>query len=225
MIHSSVSLGDKVELTKKTKSMDVETHYSMIYEIVDEHRILIQAPIESGKIIPLESDALYYICINTQRGLYRGEAELTKRIKEDKLHLLEMQLKSPMTKYQRRQYYRMNCILNFSYRSYLADEDKDEEVWHHGTLLDISGGGIRFSTDEMVENGKTIKCHLNLHMHESFIDIFCDGIVIQCKEVEPGIKNYQTRVHFVEMSIDDREKIIKFIFEEERLKRKKEKGL
>lgn len=224
MIHSSVHLGDKVELTKKTKSLDGETHYSMIYEIIDEQNLLIQAPIEGGKIIPLETGVIYYICINTQRGLFRSEAELSKRIKEDKLHLLEMQLLSPMTKYQRRQYYRMNCILNFSYRSYLPEEN-DKEIWHNGTLLDISGGGIRFSTNELVEKDKTIKCYLKLHMQGSYIDLYCDGLVIQCKEVEQGVNNYQTRVRFIEMPLDDREKIIKFIFEEERIKRKKEKGL
>jgi len=214
-----IGLGDKIELSNKIELVDSDTYYSMVYDIIDQQHLLIQAPIEAGKIIPLELDTVYYACVYTSRGLYRGEVEMTKRLKDKNLHYLELTLLTPMKKFQRRQYYRMNCILNFKYK------DQEIETWDTGTVLDISGGGLRFSTTKEIEAGIMIHCHLGLRLHDDEIDISVDGTVIQSKLMEPDHSHYQTRIRFQEMSVDDTEKIIKFIFEEERRRRKKEKGL
>lgn len=214
-----IGLGDKIELSKKIELLDADTYYSMVYDIVDHQHLLIQAPIEAGKIIPLELETVYYACIYTRRGLYRGEVEVTKRLKDNNLHYLELTLLSPMKKFQRRQYYRMNCILNFKYK------DQEIENWESGTVLDISGGGLRFSTSKQMENGSIIHCHLGLKLLQDEIEIDVDGVVLQSKLMEPDLSHYQTRIRFLEMSADDTEKVIKFIFEEERRRRKKEIGL
>ncbi len=224
MLHNAVTLGDKIELTKKTEITEADTYYSMIYEILDDKKIMIQAPIEAGRIIPLEKEIIYYACIYTDRGLYRGEVELTRRLKDGKLHYLELTLITPMKKYQRRQYYRMNCILSFQY--FMEDQDiVDEDHKYQGTLLDISGGGIRFSTDQQLNAEARIKCHLKLKLTDYSIELEAAGVVLQSKVIEPDQDHFQNRVMFDELGLEDREKIIKFIFEEERRRRKKEKGL
>lgn len=219
MIQSAITLGDKIELTKKIEMVEAETFYSMVYELVDDKHMLIQAPIEGGKIIPLELDVIYYACIYTERGLYRGEMKLTKRIKDKNLHYLELAFVTPMKKYQRRQYYRMNCILSFKY------QDSEEEKWDTGTLLDISGGGIRFSTSSAMKINQKIRCHLELRLRDYTISVETEGMILQSKPMELDKIHYQNRILFEDLSLEDREKIIKFIFEEERRRRKKEKGM
>ena len=219
MIQSALTLGDKIELTKKIEMVEAETFYSMVYELVDDKHILIQAPIEGGKIIPLELDVIYYACIYTNRGLFRGEVEVTKRLKDNNLHYLELTLLTPMKKYQRRQYYRMNCVLSFKY------QDEEEETWETGTLLDISGGGIRFSTSSAIKANQKIRCHLELRLRDYSISVETEGVILQSKPIEPDKIHYQNRILFEDLSLEDREKIIKFIFEEERRRRKKEKGM
>jgi c-di-GMP-binding flagellar brake protein YcgR len=214
-----LKLGDKIELNKKVGLLESETYYSMIYDIIDQQHILIQAPIEAGKIIPLELETIYYACVYSERGLYRGEVEVTKRMKDNNLHYLELSLITPMKKFQRRQYYRMNCILNFKYK------DQDIDLWDSGTVLDISGGGLRFSTRNKMEVDSIIHCHLGIKLLQEDFDIYVDGIVLQSKLMEPDKSHYQTRIRFLNMSVDDTETIIKFIFEEERRRRKKEHRL
>lgn len=221
MLKSAITLGDKIELTKKIEMVEAETFYSMVYEIVDDKHMLIQAPIEAGKIIPLELDVIYYACIYTNRGLFRGEVEVTNRLKDDNLHYLELTLITPMKKYQRRQYYRMNCILSFKYQ----DDEVEEGNWDTGTLLDISGGGIRFSTSSAMKLNQKIRCHLELRLNDYTIEVDTEGVILQSKPVEPDKIHFQNRILFEELSLEDREKIIKFIFEEERRRRKKEKGM
>lgn len=214
-----VRLGDKIELTKKMNTENSETYYSMVYDVIDQQHILIQAPIESGKIIPLEMETVYYACIFTKNGLYRGEVQVTKRMKDERLHFIELTFITSIKKFQRRQHYRMNCILNFKYK------DQIEEKWDSGTVLDISGGGLRFSSTKEIMKDSVIDCHLNLQLHDYAIELDADGIVLQSNQMENDNLLYQTRVSFLEMPTDDTEKIIKFIFEEERRRRKKEKGL
>jgi len=219
MIQSAITLGDKIELTKKIEMVEAETFYSMVYDLIDDKHMLIQAPIESGKIIPLELSVIYYACVYTKRGLFRGEIEVTKRLKDNNLHYLELAFITPMKKYQRRQYYRMNCVLSFKY------QDVEEESWDTGTLLDISGGGIRFSTTSPMKINYKIRCHLELRLRDHTILIETEGIILQSKPIEPDKIYFQNRILFEELSLEDREKIIKFIFEEERRRRKKEKGM
>lgn len=214
-----INLGDKIELTKKIDTDNLETYHSMVYDVIDQEHILIQAPIEGGKIIPLEMETVYYACIFTKNGLYRGEVQVTKRMKDERLHFLELTFITSIKKFQRRQHYRMNCILNFKYK------DQDDDHWDTGTVLDISGGGLRFSNTKEIQKDVVIRCHLNLHLREYEIELDVDGIVLQSIQVDSDTSHYQTRVSFLDMSTDDTEKIIKFIFEEERRRRKKEKGL
>jgi c-di-GMP-binding flagellar brake protein YcgR len=219
MIQSAITLGDRIELTKKIEMEEAESFYSIIYELVDDKHMLIQAPIEGGKVMPLELEVVYYACIYTNRGLFRGEVEVTKRLKDDNLHYLELTFITPMKKYQRRQYYRMNCILSFKYK------DVEDESWDTGTLLDISGGGIRFSTTSAMKINYKIRCHLELRLRDYTISVETEGIILQSKPVTQDRVHYQNRILFEELSLENREKIIKFIFEEERRRRKKEKGM
>ncbi len=221
MVQSTVNLGDKIELSKKTDLVDSDTYYSMISELKENGLLTIQAPIEGGRIIPLQKETVYYANIFTDRGLLRGEVVIANRYKEDNLHLMDLELLTPLKKYQRRQYYRMNCILNFKYK----DKDKEEEEWETGTILDISGGGLRFATKHQLEEQEYINCYLQLQLDDNQTMIETTGEVIQSKPIEPDVATYQTRVRFTDLSMDDREFIIKFIFEEERRRRKKEKGL
>lgn len=222
MVHSSVRLGDKIELSKKTELINSETYYSMVYELIDDLHMIIQAPIEGGRIIPLELSTVYYACVFTERGLYRGEVEVTRRMKDEKLHYLELTFLTPLKKYQRRQYYRMNCVLSFNYKD---DVDSELNNWKKAIILDISGGGIRFSTKEVIDVGRVISCLLELNLRDHTIELNVSGTVLQSKEIEQEGGGFQNRIRFLDLSIEDRERIIKFIFEEERRQRKKEKGM
>ncbi len=114
-MQTSIKLGDKIELVKKTDLLDADIYFSMIYSIDDE-LLRIQAPIESGKIIPLEFDATYYMNVYTEKGLLRAETVLEQREKTEHLHILAMKPLTMFKKYQRRQYYRLNCTLNLIFQ-------------------------------------------------------------------------------------------------------------
>ena len=91
-------------------------------------------------------------------------------------------------------------------------------------ITDISGGGIRFNSETELKSGDHILAvaHLaNERMNQEFHIV---GSVISCEKKEQATeKKYVSRVKFMIKDDRVREDIIRYIFEEERLTRQKDK--
>ena len=214
-MNKMIQLGDKVELvTEVTLNKHQDKFYSKIQEVTDENTIVIMAPIVNGRIEPLELNRRYGMCVYTDKGLYRCEVMVTKRVKTDHLYLISLERQSSLQKYQRRQYYRMDCMLSFQYK------DDVEEEWHQGVILDISGGGIRFTSRTKLEEKKGIISHVLLKMIENIEEeLYLSGVIIASVPAELDPTLFENRVEFDGIDSFEREIIIKFIFEEERRRR------
>ncbi|WP_273325056.1 flagellar brake protein [Vallitalea guaymasensis] len=225
MTHKALALGDKVEVSRlkfntNETYKNEKVYVSIIQDINDEEdEIIISAPVENGKIIPLEVGASYILSIYTKGGLYKCKSSVKNRYKKKELHLITMEVNSAMEKSQRRQYFRLECILSILFA------DINEDTWSEGLIVDISGGGLRFTSKKKMEAGSTLKCKLNLNSNSKVDTIELKGNVILSDIVDFETMKYETRIMFDDISNEDREKIIKFIFEEERKRRKRKKGL
>lgn len=216
-MYSAIEIGNKVELvTDKKPNQEQKKYFSVVNEVTTnegEKEIVIQAPLVEGRIIPLEMNKRYGLCVYTEKGLYRTEVEVVGRFKEDNLYFIVLNLTSDLQKYQRRQFYRMDCMLSFHYK------DDSEPAWQEGTILDMSGGGIRFISKEMLTPKKGIINHLKLQVGDQQSEVYVSGVIIASDSVKHGEKVYENRVEFDNISNEVRETIIKFIFEEERKRR------
>ncbi|MDA3845046.1 MAG: flagellar brake protein, partial [Vallitaleaceae bacterium] len=210
MISKSVHLGDKIEITKKSILDRNETTYqSFVQEIGGNNELVVTSPIVAGKLVPLELDRTYSISIYTERGLYRCEGVVVDRTKEDHLYLATFKLKTAMQKYQRRQYYRLDCLLNFHYK------DEEKEIWNEGIIKDISGGGIRFTSRYQFEKELHIECHIQLNFQDETKHLYVPGQIVDSIGTAKDLNLYETRVVFGEMSGETREVIIRCIFDED----------
>ncbi|QUH31460.1 flagellar brake protein [Vallitalea guaymasensis] len=223
MTHKALALGDKVEVSRlkfnTNETYKNEKVYVSIIQDINDDEIIISAPVENGKIIPLEVGASYILSIYTKGGLYKCKSSVKNRYKKKELHLITMEVNSAMEKSQRRQYFRLECILSILFA------DINEDTWSEGLIVDISGGGLRFTSKKKMEAGSTLKCKLNLNSKSKVDTIELKGNVILSDIVDFETMKYETRIMFDDISNEDREKIIKFIFEEERKRRKRKKGL
>ena len=80
------------------------------------------------------------------------------------MYILVVELMSDLKKFQRRQYFRLECTLDIEYRR-LEDSDVEKikedpelirdimesEPFTSAIVLDISGGGVRFASEEKLE--------------------------------------------------------------------------
>lgn len=240
MISKYVSIGDRIDIETIVKSSkDAETterkiYRSQVYDFDTEDRIKIGMPMEQGKLVLLPVDEEYNLCFYTPSGLYQCLGRVAERVKNDGIFILIFELTTDIRKYQRREYYRLNCVLNM--KSTMINENDvshlSEKVhfidtdltFDNGTMVDISGGGARFISKVKYPKDSNILFAFDLFVNNQLTSYKLIGKVLVSQEISNREGEYEHRVVFVNIMNDDRESIIKYIFEEERRIRRRGKG-
>ncbi len=236
MLTELVRPGEKIEIQAVEKailgaSSNKKVYTSRIYDILDEEQLEILMPMEGSKLILLPIDGEYQFCFYTKKGLYQCFIRVIDRYKSNNVFILLCELTSPIRKHQRREYYRYGCILPLKTRELMTEEEKALEKNQFqfqeglplakGSVIDISGGGIRFMSGEKYEAGAHIALTFHLMINEKEQVYNLAGEILSCKENELNRGEYECRLKFVCIDNAKREEIIRYIFEEERKKRKR----
>lgn len=241
MLSKYVVAGNKVEMqaVERAKYIDdtekKKVYQTLVCDILSEDRLEIYMPMEKSKLILLPVNAEYDLYFYTQAGLYQCFANVIDRYKTDNQFILLMELTSNLRKFQRREYYRLSCALEMNSRPL---EKEEVEVVERGNsflvpglplkrsvIVDISGGGIRFIGNYAYEPESLVYCKYNLVVDGNAKEYTLVAKVLMVRELEdrPGV--YEHRAQYINIDTSEREEIIRFIFEEERKHRKREKGL
>ena len=241
-----IRIGDRIEvrLVQQIKYQDgdeADIYHSKVLDVKKNGNFEISMPIENGKLILLPLGVRFEFVFYTQAGsLYKSIGQVVERYKKDGFFMLEIQLNTPLEKFQRRRFFRCSCMQDFEF--YVLNEEQKEmesadELYkiltgeefigsaYQGVMVDLSGGGMKFrSKHELNEDDKImILLHLvNEKMDRQFNLI---GNIVSCIEVQLAAKIlYECRVSFHIEEDEIREEIIRYIFEEERRIRRKENG-
>ncbi|MGN0376041.1 MAG: flagellar brake protein [Suilimivivens sp.] len=241
MLSKYVIPGSKVEIqsVERVKYVDEvekkKIYQTRVYDVISDDRLEIYMPMEKTKLILLPVDAEFDLYFYTNGGLYQCFAKVVDRYKTDNKYILLMELTSNLRKFQRREYYRLSCALEMNARILEKEEIKAIEQKEkylvpglplkRSIIVDISGGGIRFVGDYAYEPESLICCkyHLVIDGKDKEYTLIAKIIAVRELEDKPGV--YEHRAQYIDIDSLDREEIIKFIFEEERKNRKREKGI
>lgn len=238
MISKILGIGNKIELTRSAAAENIDDaknkrmYISQLVDIIDEDKMKISMPIEQGKIIPLSINTRLDACFYTSNGLYQGRITVTDRYKEGQIFILVVELTSGLKKYQRRQYFRLGCVIEIKYRKIFEEEIEEyaqnnnmiieADDFLDGTALDISGGGIRFISKEHLEKDKDIFIVLEIKYEAQTKTYGLLGKVIMSYPAKNRDDMFEHRIEFIYMQGGVRESLIKYIFEEERRQRQKQ---
>ncbi len=238
MISNYIEIGSKVEIlsteqvNKIDGSVDRKIYHSSIMDLLDEEHIEMLMPMEKTKLILLQQDAEYELHFITSKGLFQCLARVTRRYKQEQLYMLEMELISDIQKYQRREYYRYSCSLEIGARDLTMTEqimlergqnfEPEELPFQKATTVDISGGGMRFVSSVPYEAGRGIVCNYSFERSGMLKTYSQIAHVLSCTRMERNNTMYEIRIRFAFINNHDREEIIRYIFEEERKRRKRE---
>lgn len=232
-----IKVGDKVDIIElesmKSEPTVPKQYVSQVLDFASQDRIMISAPLEGGRIIPLEIGEKYRFYFYTKKGMYECKGEIKERYKDDNIHMMEVGFLSELEKNQRREYFRFEYILDFKYCYLEISENEhaeqqgeiDETTWMKGTLTDISGGGMRFVSSYHHEKNDDLFVRLSFVTKGKSFTCQTKGKIKSSLELANRPKFYQNRVEFYDINLEEREKIIKFIFEEQRKIIRREKGL
>ena len=238
MVSNVLKVGDKVELTKvqaaqSDASVRKKVYISQIYEIMDDSRVKIGMPIENGHLVAMAPRTRLDACFYTARGLYHGRVIVVERMRENNIYVMVVEIQYELTKFQRRQYYRLNCTMDLLHRP-MEEEEKDLFVnksiipdsddikgFINGIALDFSGGGVRFISLEKYGKDELIVVRLKICYEDEYKIYSVVGRVVSSVPAKNGRGNIENRVEFVDLNSKIREEIIRYIFREERKQRQK----
>ncbi len=239
MISKFLAPGDKLELqmlehVRQENDENKRIYYSQVNDILSEDRLEISMPMEKSKLILLPVDTEYDMTIYTKQGLFQCFVRVVDRYKSDNMYLLVVELTSNLRKNQRREYYRFSCALEMCSRNLEEEEIQAIESkipyalvpglpLKRSVIADISGGGLRFLSNQKYEPDSLLYCsyHLVINNVRKLYEVV--GKVLSVREMEnrPGV--FEHRVKYINMEEEKREEIIKFIFQEERKNMKKDR--
>lgn len=222
--------GVKLELNEVTanKKKASETYLSQIYDLnADTKRVSIAMPYKDGHMVVLSLGVVldaYFYC---KAKMYHSRVKVVDRYKSNNLIVLVVELQSELKKVQRRQFFRYDLIVPLRYML-LDDEtaliyDKTGELPEeiikqnikNGQTINISGGGMKFVGCKFERDDRV------------YIELdYTSGTINQCLRVTAKIIDsvnpqgrrdiFHNRVSYDNIKNDDRESLIRFIFEEER---------
>ncbi len=243
MLADRIVPGDKVDLTEvkseenitKAGVVERKTFSTRVYDIVSDDEIKVNMPFVDGHIQLLDVGDEYDLCFYSGNGLYQCYSRVSDRYKSNNVYVLGLELTSPLRKFQRREYYRLNCILNMKCRE-VGEKEYDEIrkndvrfintdlTLEDGVIVDISGGGAKFISDRRFEKETKILFVFSLNLSGKLTEYSVIGRVILSEALEGRAGEYKNHVQFVNIKDRDREGIIRYIFEEERRIRRKQSG-
>lgn len=244
-------IGDRIELTHVRSAMGRKLSErkfgSQLLDYDGEQTAKISMPICENRVVPLEVGDDYNMCFFTNIGLYQCKARIRKRYTENRMYVLDVLFLTELTKYQRRKFYRLDCMFPIKYRMisdvelllrkrlqtepWESEEEKERcllmlaeipKEWEEGTISDLSGGGMRFHGKYELGRGAMVEVMLPLSLQSGIVPLTFLMQVIACVHYEGSRIAYEIRGEFQNVKGSERETVIKYVFEEQRRRMRKE---
>ncbi len=229
----------EAERAKKTGE-EAPMYVSSVYNVTGNDTVELDMPLVKGNYILFSMENIRYeLLFFGEKGLFRGVATIENRYRHGKFPVYLFKLAEPIERWQRREFYRLDCYIPLLYVT-LSDEAGDIEsmkelhgllqetpaqkrVMGKGTILDISGGGIRFVTTQNLKDVHYLLLRFPIEnpKGKEFIEVI--GRIKGTSLVE-GTDNTTYRIQILFKDSDAQERIVHYIFEEERRIRQKERG-
>ena len=211
-------VGTKLEI-ELLETLNVNKKEKLISQVIDtisENCLLVGIPISKGTIRPISiRDEIKLIYTKKGMASYGFKVRVTDRGKKGNIPYLKVVKISEIEKVQRRDYYRLDMVLNVEIH---INNDRGEVIKViEGLSKDISGGGIRVLCKEPIDKGTIIE--LVIKNENEPIKVIAN--VLRCSLYEEVYSQYEIGLAYKDISINNREKIVKFIFDAQRKMRKK----
>ncbi|OLN33486.1 flagellar brake protein [Desulfosporosinus metallidurans] len=187
-------------------------NYRTRIEEVGERLLAVGALFDKGEVVPLREGTKVKLTFWDEVAAYSFEAKIMQRIAVP-VSLFVLELPDSISKVQRRNFVRVPAFYPITFRTVTREGLSD---LYKGTMLDLSGGGMRFSTKERVENKSLLYVQLTLPIGE----IQSPVRVCRAEQIEDS-NRYSVSVQFHEISERERDRIIRCVFDIQREMRKK----
>ena len=191
-----------------------EGKYRTRIEEVGERLLSVGAPFEQGEVVPLREGTKVELTFWDEVSAYSFEAKIMQQIAVP-IHLFVLELPDSISKVQRRNFVRVPVLYPITFQTVTREGLSDS---YKGTMLDLSGGGMRFLTEEHVDNRSLLYVQLALPNG----DLLTPVRVCRAEKTEDSKpQRYCVSTEFHDISERERDRIIRCVFDIQRAMRKK----
>lgn len=210
-------IGDKLELFNLSRTKEKTRLLSQMLDIIDENNFMISGPIKNRTIVPFYKDNLVEIAYykeNKGKFFFKGEVI---QVTNHKIYELKIKKISPIKKIQQRNFYRLSYMMPIIKTHKVRQNDSYKDIKEDCVTDDISGGGMGILCNYLHNKEEQV----NIEIESENLKLSIEGIVVRIDKSSNTDYDYTVGVEFPELSSGERDKIIKFIFNQQRKLRKK----
>lgn len=234
-----LKLGMHVEMIKTGLALDAlenidKKYVSSLHEILSDGTMVLTNPTVRARLVPLHKGEHYDGYFFLRDKIYVAEFTVEKPYMEGNVRVVRVRLTSDLKKYERRQFFRFETTVDIRYLLLTAANTAEfkEAVkknnllqmqgFKDGTTLDISGGGIRFYSKEMIPESSMVIVHMEVEIDGQKKNHIFLGKVLYCERHRDKREIYIHRTQFVDYKQDVREELVQYIFKCQRDRLKKQ---
>lgn len=200
-----------------------------IKKIVSDSEIEVEI---SDRTLPeLKKDICYILHIYTAKKVYRCSIYYHSMYSEEGKNVICLEVVSPLEKIQRRMHQRISChsrilvkviepeqiqnILKEKNNDIFGEYEGKNEVFED-SMVDISGGGIRFTTRNKVDVYDYLFVRFEIMTNETAVKLNVIGEVVYSALLPNDQECFDIRMKYIGLTEQERKQIIHFVFQLER---------
>ncbi len=212
---NAINPGQTVEI--KPSSSIISTQFRTKVESKTASNLTVPLPSSEKADSILRKGEQVEVTIFTDDGLLKFTSEVIDR-KTIRIPLVLISRPTKIEKIKPRSYYRLDANLLVQYRI-MKDEITPISEIKKGITRDISGGGVLLELKQTIQ--KETLLELNIHLTPDTIVNAIGKVTFTKVEKIKGEDVHLVGVTFQIINENERDKIVKFIFEQQRLMRRK----
>lgn len=217
-----LKIGTKLEFSLVTGSASLlgAVYVSQFLDIIDAENVIIATPIANSRIVFIpEGFNIKVTLLDSKYGLWGFKGLVVKRGIRENINILQIKVQGALERIQRRQYFRLDSLLNAEYR--LLKEQRPEAAaeedipFKQAVTRNISGSGVCLAVEDEIPRDSMLEVGLNF---DSCGHVIVKAQVIRCTKL-PGSKpeKYEIGLHFRDLPKNVQDAIIKYVFDQQRI--------
>ncbi len=215
-INKYLQLDEKINLVLDN-GYDRHEYVSRVENINEDGTIEVLIPIYKNRVIYIKNDTILKVIVSREGAIYEFRAKIVNKL-FGVIPLLKLERISDINKIQRRNYYRLRVAKSIRFRKIINLKEKQFDEYVNAVTVDISGGGLCFSSTKELELNDLIE--ISIELTGKAITVFCKVLRREMKE-DDELSRFMYGVAFEKIAELERNIIMRFIFEEQRKLAKK----
>lgn len=235
MIERIITVGDRIDIVPLDAKEEQMVYKSEVLDVLEKDQLRIAMPFDESKLVVMSLNVSYKMYIYAESGLYECVGHVVDRFKSSNIYIAVLSLKTGLKRVQRREFFRLEKILDVDYRILNEEESQLESVeavmeydslsgevplYKKGIAVDLSGGGARFMFDKAYTVASNILLRFYINIEEEDKPFYVLGKVVMSEKLANKMNQHENRLEFVRIKETEREKLVQYIFQEERKLRK-----